>query len=413
MTAGFSISPTPSSRLRKARSLGGRKAADPTRRALLALLGASSAAACAEIRPPLTAQALTATDAPTIDLDAVRFWADKGPTPAQLAAMRPASEQTPHVLALSGGAEDGAFGAGVLNGWSDRGDRPVFDLVTGVSTGAFIAPFAYLGPRHDAALREIYTAYGPEDVVRSRGLRGLLGEGLYDTAPLARLIAHYVDKPLLDEIAEAHASGRRLFVVTTNLDANRPVAWNLGALATSGDPQRLTLMREVILASASIPGVFPPVLIEGASSGAAVQELHVDGGAIMQIFIMPERMIASGALLTGAAPDASVYLLVNNSLTTRHQLVESAALSVLERSFSTMVRSSVRASVVAALAFARANGATLRLAAVGPDFKGELTERFDSAYMQALFAYGRNAARRGEAWRMAEDGGAERLLWVE
>lgn len=343
----------------------------------------------------------------------MRFWADEGPTPAQFAAMRPGFRRRPHVLALSGGAEDGAFGAGVLNGWSERGDRPVFDLVTGVSTGAFIAPFAFVGPHRDDALREIYTAYGPDDVVRNRGLRGLLGEGLYDTTPLAGLIARYLDEPLLDEIAAAHASGRRLLVVTTNLDANRPVAWNLGALAASGDPHRLALMREIVLASASVPGVFPPVLVEGASGGGAVQELHVDGGAIMQIFVLPERLLATGAPPDNSDARPSVHLLINNSLTTSHDLVDSAALSVLERSFSTMVRSSLRASVIAALAFARANGASISLAAIGQDFDGELTERFDATYMRALFAYGRDAAMRGEAWRMAEGGDADRLLWVD
>jgi hypothetical protein len=157
-------------------------------------------------------------------------------------------------LALSGGGSDGAYGAGVIVGWTESGTRPEFDLVTGVSAGALIAPFAFLGPAYDQQLKEIYTAYSTEELLRPQMLKGLLGgSSLYDISGLEGLIAHYVNEQLLAAIAREHRKGRWLLIATSNLDAQRPVIWNLGAIASSGRPDAIRLFRRVLLASAAIP----------------------------------------------------------------------------------------------------------------------------------------------------------------
>ena len=101
--------------------------------------------------------------------------------------------QTSNYLSLSGGGDNGAFGAGLLVGWTEQGSRPEFNLVTGISTGALIAPFAYLGKDYDPILREVYTQIKPSDVFKSRGfLSGFFGDGLADTTPLYGLISKYI-----------------------------------------------------------------------------------------------------------------------------------------------------------------------------------------------------------------------------
>ena len=192
----------------------------------------------------------------------------------------------PH-LALSGGGPNGAFGAGFLNGWTKTGQRPVFKVVTGVSTGALMAPFAYLGPKHDDALREFYTTTTTADIfTQSRSLlRQLLsGESLADTGPLARLIARHVDAAFLEQIADAHKHGRRLYVGTVDLDSQQFVVWNMGLIAVSGRPEALDLFRKVVLASASVPVAFPPVFFEVEVQGQRYDEMHVDGAVAANVF---------------------------------------------------------------------------------------------------------------------------------
>jgi predicted acylesterase/phospholipase RssA len=168
-------------------------------------------------------------------------------------------------LALSGGGPDGAFAAGLLAGWTEASDRPEFEIVTGVSVGALIAPFAFLGPNRDAELSSLMTGIRTEDVLDFRffgALRGALG--VADPAPLRRRLSAVVDNAMLADIARAHRDGRRLLVVTTNIDAARPVLWDMGAIAEAGARQ---LFLDVLLASASIPGAFPPVPIVVEAGG--------------------------------------------------------------------------------------------------------------------------------------------------
>ncbi len=191
-------------------------------------------------------------------------------------------------LAVSGGGDNGAFGAGLMNGWTETGTRPEFKMVTGVSTGALIAPFAFLGPDYDAALREVYTTMTPEKVYRARGLSAaLFDDAMADTSPLAAMIARYADQKMLDAIAREYQKGRLLMIGTTDLDAQRPVIWNIGAHRGQRPPGALDLFRKILRASAAIPGAFQPVLIDVEIDGRKYQEMHVDGGAIAQLFLYP------------------------------------------------------------------------------------------------------------------------------
>ncbi|MEZ5583708.1 MAG: patatin-like phospholipase family protein [Candidatus Competibacteraceae bacterium] len=191
-------------------------------------------------------------------------------------------------LAVSGGGDDGAFGAGLLVGWTETGTRPEFKAVTGISTGALIAPFAFLGPDYDDELRTVYTTIGPPDVLKPRGLlAALTSDGMADNRPLGELISHHINADLLARVAAEYDKGRLLLVATTNLDARRPVIWNMGAIASSSDSRALDLFRRIMLASAAIPGAFPPTMIDVKRDGKPYQEMHVDGGAMAQVFLCP------------------------------------------------------------------------------------------------------------------------------
>ena len=233
-----------------------------------------------------------------------RLWADD---PIAIGTARRAVAPTialkqPTVLALSGGGANGAFGAGVLSGWSASGTRPQFTFVTGASAGALIAPFAFLGPAHDETLKSVFASGEMANLLQSDTFAGLFGTGFFKTAPLTALIARHVNAPLLEEIAREYRTGRRLYVVTTDLDAQRTAIWDMGKIATSGDPGALELFRNVLSASASIPGVFSPVLIEVEAEGRRFAEMHVDGGVTTNILIVPDARLCQPHKTTNVAP---------------------------------------------------------------------------------------------------------------
>jgi hypothetical protein len=307
------------------------------------------------------------------------------------------------VLALSGGGAGGAFGAGALAGLSRSGRRPVFDMVTGVSTGALLAPFGSVGAAWDDRLRAAYADGGASDLLTLRGLRP--GPGIYGTEPLADLVGEFVDADLLRAVAEGHAEGRRLLVATTNLDAEQLNIWDMGAIAASDGPGALQLFRDVLAASASLPGLFSPRLITVESEGRTSQEMHVDGGATLPLFVVPEPLILRHAARSDAGVE--VYALVNTSLQASERPTPMGAAPILVRSFELMLRSSYRSALRAVGAFCEINGFELRTASVPEPFAGANMLHFDRGQMGALFDHGLELARRGELWSRI-DGGADR-----
>ena len=306
-------------------------------------------------------------------------------------------------LAVSGGSDDGAFGAGLICGWSDSGKMPTSKLVTGVSTGSMIAPFAFLGGAYIGRLRTLYTTIKPEDISEDAGLFGaLFGEALADTEPLARLISRYVDQQMLADIAREYARGRLLLIGTTSLDEQRPVIWNLGAIAGSGHPGALELTRKVLLASAAIPGAFPPVMIEVDAAGRRYQEMNVDGGAVVQTFLYPPDTGLRVDLRSAEhARQRHAYIVRNGRLDPDWAKVDRRFLKIVGRAISTMIHYSGYNDIIRIYATTKRDGVDYNLAYIEPDFPDMKHEEFDPAYLRALFDYGYAKGRQGSAWHKA------------
>ena len=306
------------------------------------------------------------------------------------------------LLAISGGGEDGAFGAGLLTGWTERGDRPEFFLVTGVSTGALIAPFAFLGSEWDAGLRAVYTEITLADILIQRYYTAaILDDGMADNTPLLRTISRHMDERMLAEIARAYQSGRLLLMGTTNLDAERPVVWNIGAIAASGHPRALDTVRRVMLASAAIPGAFAPVLFEVEVDGVAHHELHVDGGVFAQAFLYPptvgderRRRIAAGLPV---APTRA-WVIRNARLEPGGAEVRRRTLGIAGRAISSMIAALGYNDIIRIYFSAERDRVDFNLAYIRNDFTIPYDLPFDQAYMRPLFDYGRQRMLRGEAW---------------
>ena len=384
--------------------------------AMLAAVAAFGLAACATgfaARNPLPDGA-TQARAYVDGLPGVRFWADESPVDT-VAAFKSAMPDLPRlataatrsdgrpvvdILALSGGGGDGAFGAGVLTGWTKRGDRPQFEIVTGVSAGAIIAPFAFLGPKYDETLKEIWTQYGSQDIGTVQGLQGILGgDAVIETSGLARLIAKYLDDQLLAEIAREYERGRVLMVLTTNLDAQRPVVWNLGALARSRHPDARSLFHKIILASAAIPGAFSPVRIQVHADGKFYDELHVDGGTTKEIFISPAEVpLRRFDGLYSRPPIRRIYLIKNGRAQPVYAAVVQKTLPIAGRAISTMILNQSADEVYRIYRRADDAGADFNFAAIGPDFPYVAAEIFDTAYQSKLFEYGAEQVRQPGFW---------------
>lgn len=310
-------------------------------------------------------------------------------TPAERARVAKADL---NIMALSGGGADGAFGAGLITGWGEAGTRPEFDIVTGVSTGALMATFVFLGPSADDALTSLYTTTRSDEVFADRGLTGLLGDSLLDTAPLRTKIAAIVTERTLAAVAAEHARGRRLYVATTNLDAGTVSVWNLGAIASSDDPGRLELYREILRASAAVPGYFAPVLIR--TSGDGGDQMHVDGGVKAPVLLR-------SFMLEGPYRRKNVYVLVNGALKLRTSAdaVRASLGDIAKKSITELLRGLLYKTVYQSYVTVRQAGASFNLSYI-PDDVPETRDplKFVPEEMQALYAAGRALGRSGRAW---------------
>ncbi|MBR1146226.1 patatin-like phospholipase family protein [Bradyrhizobium sp. AUGA SZCCT0431] len=342
-----------------------------------------------------------ASSARVLDLTDLRRYADE---PAATFRQYPAQAMLrgPRTyLALSGGGADGAYGAGVLIGWTETGSRPSFSIVSGVSTGALIAPFAFLGPGHDATLRELYTSGIAESLLDAPNpFNAIFGAGLFGNARLRELVAKYIDADFVASVAAEHAKGRRLLVVTTNLDSQRTAIWDMGRIASLRTPAALNLFRDVVAASASLPVVFPPMLVSAEANGKRFEEMHVDGGVTAPVLTLPEAYLLHDAK-PGKLDNLQLYILINNKVEREFKLVRNATVEIAARSSSTMTKIQTRSILYSTYIFARRNKFGFNLTYIEGDQPASPTSGFDTAYMRALFQYGYDRARGNRVWSVS------------
>jgi len=315
------------------------------------------------------------------------------------------NSQQMSALVLSGGGANGAFGAGFLNGWTEAGTRPTFKLVTGISTGALIAPYAFLGSDYDAELEEAFTTVTNKDIYRFRSpFTVLKKDSLTHTDPLALKLEEVIDDDMLRAIATEHRRGRRLFVGTTNLDAQRLVVWNMGAIAASGRPGSLDLFRKVLLASASIPVAFPPVYFEVEVDGKRFDEMHVDGGVIAEFFLwgaMVDIVDARQKLQIDAdqRSQASIYIIRNSQIDAATEQVEPKLIDIASRSMITVLKSVAMGDLIRIWALAERDGVDFNYVGIPPEHAESDASTFDPSDMRRLFELGRAMALDPNPWR--------------
>ena len=367
------------------------------------------------VRHPLPANLTSKVSIPGIP--EARFWADEWPSysekrlnslsDADLQKLSAATYNVPHnYLAISGGGSNGAFGAGLLAGWTANGTRPDFTMVTGISTGALTAPFAFLGPDYDAMLKAVYTTTRTNDVALEHNVVNILrGDSLADTEPLKQLIRHYITPEVVEAIAIEHKKGRRLLLGTLNLDAARSVIWNIGAIAISNYPGKVDLIHEVMRASAAIPIAFPPVMITVEADGQQYDEMHVDGSVGSQVFVYPAVMdwkkIIQRLKVKGKP---HVFVIRNSYIEPDYDGVNRDFLPIATRSIDVLLRTSGTGDLYQIYALCRRDGNEFNLAYIPRDFTEESTEGFDPVYMSKLYKRGYDMAYKGFPWENGPPG---------
>ncbi len=324
-----------------------------------------------------------------------RFWAD---SEADFEKALP-SQPGPWLILSTGGA-DGAFGAGLLNGLSAAGNRPDYSVVTGVSTGALMAPFAFAGQKYDDALKDAYTKITAADIFEV----GSTGESFVDSWPLKDLIAKQITPQLLADVAAGYQAGRRLFVVTNDLDAGRSVVWNMGAIAAhagdkTGGDAALNLFRTVLLASGSIPGAFPPVLIDVEGNGKHFAEMHIDGGVGGQFFVAPPALLASNS--SYRIPASQLYIVVNSGLQPDFAVVDRSTPAILAQAVGAAVKADLRVMIDRAYVAAKNSGIGFNVATIPANFHAPSRGPFDPNYMTALFDVGYEQGKGAAAFAAA------------
>lgn len=315
-----------------------------------------------------------------------------------------------NALTVSGGGPDGAFGAGILCGWTAAGNRPVFDAVTGISTGSLIAPFAFLGPEYDKPLRDFYTGITTKDILAQRPLLEAIAHGSFaDTAPLKQMLVKAVTPEMLKAVAREHAKGRRLYIGTANLDAQRPVIWDMGAIASSGRPEAIELFRQVMLASASIPVAFPPQYFDVAADGKNCQEMHADGGTITNVFHFGHMLDYNK--MRGDLKDVKVdeiprrtWVIRNGLIRPSYDNVSPRLMSIAGRSVDTLMKGATSGDLYRIYALCKMEGMEFNLTYIPDEHHSVAKETFDKTEMNVLFDLGFQMAKDGKAWSKTPPG---------
>ena len=341
------------------------------------------------IAPAVMANAIIPAD------QTIRYWGDDPDFVSTHTRIKPGGDGIVDYLTLSGGGINGAYGAGYLVGWTAAGKRPEFEVVTGISVGAMIAPLAFIGPRYDQRLQTVFSTLTQQAELKVDFLSALFGApSILSNKIILTTVRSLVDEQVLSEIAAAHRSGRRLYIGTTNLDADRPVIWDIGAIAISNIPDKLELVHHIILASTAVPGVFPPILIDVQSAQGPINELHVDGGVTQQVLLMP-----GGYKDTGATQ--KLYVIFNGVVDpTPATVTKLASLDLLQRSVPTLLKYLGRSNIKQLANTAATNGIGFRLTAIPTEFPASESIFGNREWLQQLFEFGHQAGLAG-AWKSA------------
>lgn len=310
------------------------------------------------------------------------------------------------VLALSGGGPNGAFGAGLLAGWTQRGDRPEFQVVTGVSTGALAAPFAFLGAAYDDRLVRAYTKTHDADIfiphLARSFFRLLRVEALTDTTPLHRTLASLIDQPLIDAVAAEHRRGRRLYVCTHEIVTGRAVFWNLSAIAASGQPKALALFRKVLVASAAVPIAFPPQHFDVEAPTGRFRETHVDGGLSRQVFLhLNGARAALASPPQGPPTPLTAYIIRNGRTRLDYDPITPTIVPIALRTIEALISSEGVGDLHRIHEQTVVENAAYRLAVIPETFDLRHDGMFEPTYMRRLFELGRERMLAGSAWQDA------------
>jgi len=378
---------------------------------LMAVIGCAGTPARNPVPPELTSQ---------VGIEGIpeaRSWGDEWPkfamerfetyTAADFRKHFSGIYEKPHsYIAISGGGANGAFGAGLLTGWTENGRRPEFTMVTGISTGALTAPFVFLGPAYDDKLKEVYTTTSTQDIMKKRKIfSALFGDSMADTTPMKALIAKYITADMMNAIAREHRRGRRLFVGTLNLDAGRSVIWNIGAIAASDHLNKLDLIHGILRASAAIPVAFPPIAITVENDGRKYEELHVDGGTGSQVFVYPAaidwKQITKKLKVQGAP---KIYVIRNSFLEPDYQGINRSVLPIASRSIDSLIRTQGIGDIYQIYALCKRDGNDFNLAYIPTKFTEKPNEGFDPVYMGKLYELGHQMGRKGYPWVKAPPG---------
>ena len=384
---------------------------------LAAIFVSLAATACASLDRSDAVPADQEEQANVPGMTGIRYWADGNPAAMVSDARDSLARERSYLastgnqgplppvdfLAISGGGENGAFGAGLLVGWTKAGTRPTFKVVTGISTGALTAPYAFLGSAYDEELRKIYTTLSAKDVLEARGLisGALFHDAMADNAPLRQTVAKYFNQAMLDAIAAEYRKGRILLVGTTDLDARRPVIWNITKIAASFQPQSLKLVQDLLVASAAIPGAFPPMMIDVDVDGKHYQEMHVDGGASAQVFVYPPGLNLS---TSGVVRKRTLYVIRNARLDPDWAKVDRSTMTIAARAISSLIQTQGMGDLYRIYSIAERDGLDFNLAFIPKSFTRTLKEPFETAYMKELFSVGYDMAVKGFPWVKAPPG---------
>lgn len=306
-----------------------------------------------------------------------------------------------NIMVLSGGGAYGAFGAGALIGMSHAGSRPEFQLVTGVSAGALLAPFAFLGPAWDRQLQHVFTA-GAIERLQPSLVWGTIGRVMFPQGPrngdaLATIVNETFTDQLIEAVATKAAAGNLLVVATTDLDNQETMLWNMGAIAQRGGVAAYKLFRAVLTASASVPGVFPPVLIGVQEGGRLYDEMHVDGGVTTPLFIAP--MVARVSPDLGTEPgNGNVYVIVNGAPAVRPEEVSINTFKVLQTSLAAGLTYRTRDALGTIMELSRRNQMKLHVTYMPTAYPAGSFLDFRGEHLRGLFQYGEHCAAQARLW---------------